>query len=63
MKTSKQFFSFIGVFTLMLTLSGCLESTGVIFFEPGVYQGTVDPLIGNSDSAALQARFQNQMDR
>ena len=63
MKPSKQIISFIGVFTLMLTLSGCLESTGVTFFEPGVYQGSVDPLIGNSDSAALQARFQNQMDR
>jgi len=63
MNTLKRSFSLIGVFILMLTLSGCLESAGVTIFEPGVYQGAVDPLIGNSDAAALQARFQNQMDR
>jgi hypothetical protein len=63
MKTLKRIFSFIGVSTLMFALTGCLESTDVIFFEPGVYQGSSDPLIGNSDAAALQSRFEGQMDR
>ena len=63
MKISKQHISLIGVFTLVLGLSGCLESTDVTFFQPGVYQGAVDPLIGNSDASALQSRFESQMDR
>ena len=63
MNTLKQLISLVSVLTLMLALSGCLESTDVTIFEPGVYQGPLDPLIGNSDAAALQARFENQMDR
>ena len=63
MKTLKQLFPLIGVFTLVITLSGCLESTDVTFFEPGVYKGSADPLISNSAAAALQSRFERQMDR
>ena len=55
--------SSVAVIAVALTLSGCLESTDVTFFEPGVYQGAADPLIGNSDEAALRARFAGQTDR
>ena len=44
-------------------LSGCLESADTINFQPGVYQGAPDPLIGSSDAAALEARFSGQTDR
>jgi len=63
MKTLKQVSSLVGVFIMISALSGCLESTDVTIFEPGVYQGAVDPLIGSTDAAALQSRFQKQMDR
>ncbi len=55
--------SVLGIIAVVLTLSGCLESTDVTFFEPGVYQGAADPLIGNSDEAALRIRFAGQTDR
>ena len=51
----------LGGFAFMLT--GCLESPDVTFFEPGVYQGASDPLVGNTDQAALNDRFSGQMDR
>lgn len=44
-------------------LGGCLESADTIHFQPGVYQGAPDPLIGNSDAAALESRFKGQTDR
>ena len=46
---------------LTLGLAGCWESADVTFYEPGVYQGAADN--HESDSAALQERFQNQSDR
>ncbi len=46
-----------------ISLSGCLESTDTKCYQPGVYQGAADPLIGNSDTAALEARFKGQTDR
>lgn len=63
MKPRKQFILLASVFTLMVALSGCLETTDVTFFEPGIYKGSTDPLIGNSDVAALRSRFEKQMDR
>ncbi len=63
MKTLKQLILLGGMFALMFTLSGCLETTDVTFFEPGIYKGSVDPLIGSSNAATLQARFEGQMDR
>ena len=63
MKTLHRLFSLAGVIALLIPLSGCLESTDTTCFQPGVYQGAADPLIGNSDEAALAARFKGQMDR
>lgn len=63
MKLLKQLIPLLIILFLSGSLSSCLESTDVTFFEPGVYQGASDPLVGNSDAAALEARFANQMDR
>ena len=67
MKTLHRLFSLAlsGVIALiaLIPLSGCLESTDTTCFQPGVYQGAADPLIGNSDETALAARFKGQMDR
>jgi hypothetical protein len=52
-----------GILILASLLSGCLESTDITIFEPGVYKGASDPLIGSSDAAALESRFANQLDR
>ena len=49
------------VFIVTTALSGCLEESEVTFHEPGVYQGAEDSM--SSDSAALQARMQGQLDR
>lgn len=51
------------VAVLAAALSGCLESSDTINFQPGVYQGAPDPLIGNIDAAALESRFKGQTDR
>jgi len=55
--------SIAGLLVLTSMLAGCLDSSEVVFFEPGVYKGAPDPLIGNTDTAALQARIEKQMDR
>jgi len=53
----------VGALALAAALAGCLESADTVNFQPGVYQGAPDPLIGNSDAAALEARFSGQTDR
>ena len=63
MKTLHPLLSITGVVAMLMALSGCLESTDVTFHEPGVYRGPADPFIGNSDAAALEARFAGQRDR
>ena len=63
MKILKQLISLVSMGVLAFMLTGCLESPNVTFFEPGVYQGASDPLLGNTDNAALNERFSNQMDR
>ncbi len=62
-KSIKQSVALTGIVAMAVLLAGCLESPDVILFEPGVYQGMSDPLVSNSDSAALQERLANQMDR
>jgi hypothetical protein len=49
-------------------LSGCYESPDVTLYEPGVYKGTVDPLLAKERSPEqqqrLRARFElGQTDR
>ena len=63
MNTLKQLTTLTCVLCLSTMLTGCLESPQIIKFEPGVYKGADDPLIGNTDAAALESRFANQMDR
>ena len=63
MKSIKTFLCTIGVLGAMALLSGCNESANVVKFEPGVYKGASDPLLGNTDSAALAERFEGQRDR
>jgi hypothetical protein len=62
-KSKKRLTALAGIVILCSGLTGCLESSDVIMFKPGVYQGAKDPLIGSSDAAALESRFANQMDR
>ena len=59
----KQLIALAALAAMTVSLSGCLESPKIIKFEPGVYKGADDPLIGNTDAAALESRFANQMDR
>ena len=63
MKHIKTLVSLAAILVIAGSMSGCLESSDITIFEPGVYQGASDPLIGSSDSAALEARFNNQRDR
>ncbi len=42
-------------------VSGCEQVEDVTIHEPGVYQGATDDL--SVDTAALQDRLKNQMDR
>ena len=63
MKGWRRALSLAGAGVVAVALSGCLESADTTCFRPGVYQGAADPLIGNSDAAALEARFQGQTDR
>lgn len=60
-KSIKQFVVLTAIVATAGLLTGCLESPDIISFEPGVYKGMSDPL--SSDTAALQERFANQMDR
>ena len=56
--------SLIQCFFLLLAcvaLSGCWESTDVTFHQPGNYYGAPDG--GSTDTAALNDRFANQLDR
>ena len=63
MSKFRQCLSISTLVACMLSLSGCLEDADVTLFEPGEYKGASDPLLENSDSAALADRFANQMDR
>ena len=64
MRNTKQGLSFSMLVACMLSLGGCLESADdVTLFEPGEYKGASDPLLDNSNSAALADRFANQRDR
>ena len=63
MKNLKALLSLTAILVFTGSLSGCLESSEITIFEPGVYKGADDPLIGSSDSAALEARFNSQRDR
>ncbi len=63
MNNLKQLIMLASLVGLTVLLSGCLEPPQIIKFEPGVYKGADDPLIGNTDTAALESRFANQMDR
>ena len=63
MKHIKNLASLAAILVITSSMSGCLESSDITIFEPGVYQGAKDPLIGSSDSAALEARFDKQKDR
>ena len=53
----------LGVLLSCVLLSGCWEKSGAICYRPGVYQGAPDPLVNNTDDAALAARFARQTDR
>ena len=46
---------------LAVFVSGCEQAEDVTIHEPGVYQGAADDL--STDTAALQDRLKNQMDR
>ena len=50
-------------FYIIVALAGCYQEGQVVLHEPGVYKGPSDPLVGNTDTAALNERFSNQMDR
>jgi len=63
MKHIRNLASLAAILVITSSMSGCLESSDITIFEPGVYQGATDPLIGSSDSAALEARFDKQKDR
>lgn len=63
MNILKQLTTLACVTCMSTMLTGCLESPQIIKFEPGVYKGAEDPLVGNTDTAALESRFANQMDR
>lgn len=63
MKSINKFLCTIGVLGALALLSGCNESANVIKFEPGVYKGASDPLLGSTDTAALAERFEGQRDR
>jgi hypothetical protein len=63
MKHIKTLVSLTAILVITGSISGCLESPEITIFEPGVYQGASDPLVGSVDNAALEARFNNQRDR
>jgi hypothetical protein len=63
MKHIKTLVSLATILVITGSMSGCLESSDITIFEPGVYQGASDPLIGSTDSTTLEARFNNQRDR
>ncbi|KPK58975.1 MAG: hypothetical protein PVI25_05820 [Gammaproteobacteria bacterium] len=46
---------------VLVSLTGCYESTSVTLHEPGVYKGSDDPLLALDDQAqeeALRKRFE-----
>ncbi len=59
--TMKQLRLILLVFTSVLLISACEQAEDVTLHEPGVYQGAKDDL--STDTAALQQRLKNQMDR
>ena len=63
MTFTKKSASIASVLLLTTQLTGCWEPADVTFFEPGVYKGAPDPLVGNTDIDALAARMEKQKDR
>lgn len=56
------------VLLLAILASGCYESTDVAYHEPGIYKGSVDPLLKRQSSleylVEIHKRFRNvQTDR
>ena len=54
-------FGFVTFLSGFIFLYGCEQAENVTIHEPGVYQGASDDLM--TDSAKLQERIKNQMDR
>jgi hypothetical protein len=44
-----------------LTAAGCYQSTGVTWYEAGLYKGTRDPLTGKLEDPELQRALEKRL--
>lgn len=47
----------------ILLLAGCYDEPGVTVYEPGVYKGSPDPLLGKLKSGDLHAQLEQRFTR
>jgi len=59
-----RFIQSIGILLLLglvlTAVGGCYGSADIAFYEPHVYKGTTDPLLGKLQSSGLRQRLQER---